>query len=336
MATKAKTQEIVPVVSFFDLILESDAEKVESALKSAEAHIDELEAEAEIEVTEENLADFRTARAKVNAERTATENARKSARKALLKRHDDFNPVYQKRVIDKYDSLLSTMDEKIKNTEQGIKSKKEDEIKDYFAEYAASIGVTYYSWKDYKNIVKIGLSDSVTALKRKCKGWLDQIKRNYELCMDSEWPEEAIVELKANEWDGITAVGIVKERHRRQEEEAERLRQQEEYRRQMQALEEERIRIQNEEAAKAAAAAAKMEEPAPERDVFTSQQEVFERAIEAETVSAPVEMDMPEEEPVVVVEEEQNYQLTFTVRAPLDKLRALKSFLIDNNYEIVE
>lgn len=333
MATKAKTQEIVPVVSFFDLILESDAEKVESALKSAEAHIGELEAEAEIEVTEENLADFRTARAKVNAERTATENARKSARKALLKRHDDFNPVYQKRVIDKYDRLLSTMDEKIKNTEQGIKSKKEDEIKDYFAEYAASIGVTYYAWKDYKNIVKIGLSDSVTALKRKCKGWLDQIKRNYELCMDSEWPEEAIVELKANDWDGITAVGVVKERHRRQEEEAERLRQQEKYRLQMQAMEKERIRIQQEEAAKVAA---EMEEPAPELDVFTSQQEVFERAIEAETASDPVEMDMPEDETVVAVEEDQSYQLTFTVRAPLEKLRELKRFIIDNNYEIVE
>lgn len=320
------TKEIVPVISFYDLILETDKDKLTAALSAANQTVTALCKEATSEqCTVDTLAAYRKRRAALNKERNAAEAMRKDARKKLLSRHDMLMPDYQKNIIKPFDDALKAMDDAIVAAEAEAKAQKTEAVKNYFTEYVnANHMGDYVKWSDLG--VTITLSESEKKLKDTVRGRLDNILRNYKFVADSEFPAEAIAEFKLNGFDGMAAVQTIKERHRAAEEEAERIRQEQAFREQMAALEAEKQALIEEAA-----------EEEQDCDVIEPAVEIAEEAVEAPQELAPPAEETVEEEPVEQAEPDDiRFQLTFTVRGTLNELKALKAFLIENKYEIVE
>lgn len=285
-----------------ELITIKQLPQIEEHLKELSIEIDKkVENAKSLVCTEENVKAIKQIRADLNKEFKEVEQQRKTVKEKILESYMQFEGVYKTYISDKYKEADGELKNKIDTTEDELRARKEQEVRDYFEEYKQSLFIDFIKFEDAK--IKVGLSDSKTSLKKQVKDFIDRVNTDLATIMLQEHKEEILVEYKQNGYVLSTAISTVINRIKAVEETK---RKQEELKQKQleeaQRIVDENIKIQTEATKQAL-------------DNF--------RVTEQEVLQAPV------------IEEKQEEVLTlkFTVRGTRTKLRALKEFLVNGGYE---
>lgn len=285
-----------------ELITIKQLPQIEEHLKELSIEIDKKVKNAKSLVcTEENVKAIKQIRADLNKEFKEVEQQRKTVKEKILESYMQFEGVYKTYISDKYKEADSELKNKVDTTEDELRARKEQEIRDYFEEYKQSLLIDFIKFEDAK--IKIGLSDSKTSLKKQAKNFIDRVNTDLATIMLQEHKEEILVEYKQNGYVLSTAISTVinrikaVEKTKRKQEELKQKQLEE-----AQRIADENIKIQTEATKQAL-------------DNF--------RVTEQEVLQAPT------------VEEKQEEILTlrFTVKGTRTKLKALKEFLVNGGYE---
>jgi len=254
--------------------------------------------------TEDTYKDVKKVRSDLNKEFQELEKRRKDVKAQILKPYEAFERVYKECAGDLYASADAQLKQKISEVEAGLKSQKEDDLAAYFTEYRASLHIP----EDLVTLeaagIRVGLSDSKTALRKKAADFLDRVASDLQVIDTLATRDEVLSEYRKS-YSLTGAMLIVENRHKAVE--AERARR-----------EEQKARMEAEKAAAEAAAAAVLEAAASAAPQEAAQPEA--------AVPVPVPMQVPEAAPDHV------YSTTFRVTGTLAELRALKAFLEEGEY----
>jgi hypothetical protein len=264
--------------------------------------------------TEDNYRDVKKVRADLNKEYTELETRRKEIKAEIMAPYEEFEKVYKDCAGDLYKDADLKLKKKIAEVEDGLKKQKEEKLIAYFNEYQRSVDVPFelVAYEDAR--FKVGLSDSLTALKKNAKSFLDHIAEDMKAIESHEDRDEILTEYK-NGYCLAAAMSTVAARHKAIEE-AKRQREEAEARRRQQ---------EEQQAALAAAIAAQAE-------ALNVAQAAQEAALAAPQVVENVE-SVPAVEPAVVASvAEKMYSTTFKVYGTIDMLKALKNFLNEGGY----
>lgn len=285
-----------------ELITIKQLPQIEEHLKELSIEIDKkVENAKSLVCTEENVKAIKQIRADLNKEFKEVEQQRKTVKEKILESYMQFEGVYKTYISDKYKEADGELKNKIDTTEDELRARKEQEVRDYFEEYKQSLFIDFIKFEDAK--IKVGLSDSKTSLKKQAKDFIDRVNTDLATIMLQEHKEEILVEYKQNGYVLSTAISTVINRIKAVEETK---RKQEELKQKQleeaQSIADENIKIQTEATKQAL-------------DNF--------RVTEQEVLQAPT------------VEEKQEEILTlkFTVKGTRTKLKALKEFLVNGGYE---
>lgn len=256
--------------------------------------------------TEDTYKDIKKVRADLNKEYAELEAKRKEVKTAVLAPYEKFEKVYKECAGDLYADADRKLKAKIAEVEEGLRQQKITAVCDYFVEYRESLGLTEDLVKYDDMGLKVGLSDSLTGLKKKVKDFLDHISDDLKAIESHEDKDEIMTEYRRG-FNLANALSTVAARHKAIED-AKRLREEAEARRKAQEEREKEL---------AAVIAAQTEQVAP--------------------VAAPVAVEVAQvvPEPVAVPEApeaEKTYSTSFKVTGTLDQLKALKKFLVEGGY----
>ena len=256
--------------------------------------------------TEDTYKDIKKVRADLNKEYAELEAKRKEVKTAVLAPYEKFEKIYKECAGDLYADADRKLKAKIAEVEEGLRQQKITAVCDYFVEYRESLGLTEDLVKYDDMGLKVGLSDSLTGLKKKVKDFLDHISDDLKAIESHEDKDEIMTEYRRG-FNLANALSTVAARHKAIED-AKRLREEAEARRKAQEEREKEL---------AAVIAAQTEQVVP--------------------VTAPVAVEVAQviPEPVAVPEApeaEKTYSTSFKVTGTLDQLKALKKFLVEGGY----
>ena len=257
--------------------------------------------------TEENVKQIKGIRAELNKEYAELESRRKEVKAAVMAPYEKFEAVYKDCAGEIYVRADKQLKDKIAEVEDGLKVQKQEKLEQYFAEYRESVGIAtdFICFEDTR--IKVGLSDSLTSLKKKIKAGLDKIAEDLKAISAQEDADEVLAEYRRN-FNLPQALSIVAERHeaiekaKREREEAEKKR-----------------REQEEQEKKIAEAAHVSETPKKAEEEKTPAPD--------EAFSAPVAKPIENEE-----KKSETYAVEFRVSGTLQMLKKLKAFLIEGGY----
>ena len=261
--------------------------------------------------TEETCKKVKKVRADLNKEFAELEARRKEVKQAIMEPYEKFEEVYRDCAGDLYRNADIQLKKKITEVEDGIRKEKEIAACDYFVEYRESLGLSEDLVRFVDANIRVGLSDSLTGLKKQVKAFLDHISDDLKAIESHEDRDEILTEYKRC-FNLAAALSTVAAR-RKAIEDARKAREEAEARRKA---------IEAQQAQVAAAAAAQT----PAEPEFTP------------PVAVPVAVEVQTSIPAAVTpqdapETEKRYTTSFKVTGSLEKLRALKNFLVEGGYE---
>jgi hypothetical protein len=156
--------------------------------------------------------------------------------------------------------------DKIDFVEGELKSRKEEEVREYFVELAQSLNIGFIRYEQLN--IKVNLSDSAKKLKERVEAFLTKVAEDMKMIatLDEEMRSAVMVEFKNNGFNAASAAVTVTERNRKKREEEENIRRAEEQRK----AEAERI-AQARAAAGVAVKAPEVKKPAeaPQEKIFS-------------------------------------------------------------------
>lgn len=285
-----------------DLITIEQLPVIIAKLDEIEAAVREKTATARsLAVTEDNKQTAKKIRAELNKEFEALETSRKEVEKEILKPLDEFKSAYKSKIATPYKEADRALKGKIDEIEKARKAEKEEHLRSYFEEYKRRLGNDYLAeiWKFEDLNLPINLSNSETKLQQMTADILEKSLNAYNALCRIENPyirAEALSEY-ANSKNRRTAITTAHNRFDRQE----------------------KARLLAEQAERQKKAEERRTADFPERP---------------QRIQEPLTAPKAEEKPINPAEsEEPMLKLRFTVTAPLSKLKALKQFLIEGEYD---
>ena len=178
-----------------ELITIKQLPQIEEHLKELSIEIDKkVENAKSLVCTEENVKAIKQIRADLNKEFKEVEQQRKTVKEKILESYMQFEGVYKTYISDKYKEADGELKNKIDTTEDELRARKEQEVRDYFEEYKQSLFIDFIKFEDAK--IKVGLSDSKTSLKKQVKDFIDRVNTDLATIMLQEHKEEILVEYK--------------------------------------------------------------------------------------------------------------------------------------------
>lgn len=227
-------------------------------LHSVKADIEQRTADAlSLVCTEQTYKSVKDARAQLTKEFKEYEAQRIAVKEKILEPYTEFEKVYREFVTVPFQTADAELKRKIADVTSGIVAQKTDVVQEYYNELVAAAGIDWMDDLTYRP--KVNMSDSVTALKKQAKAFVDGIVSDVTAIDAMESSAEVMVEYRKN-LDLPTAIKVVDNRHKALEEQ----RRLEEERRVRQA---EREAAAEKVRAAAAAAAQTQSEPAQEISV---------------------------------------------------------------------
>ena len=291
-----------------ELIIVKQLPVIEDQLAAVKASITERVNQAlSLVCTEETYKDVKKVRSDLNKEYAELEARRKEVKAAVLAPYEKFEAVYKDCAGDLYKEADLKLKQKIAEVENGLRKQKEEKLLDYFNEYRESNGIEadFVTFEDTG--IKVGLTDSLTSLKKRAKDFLDHIVDDLKAIATHEDRDEIMTEYRRGYNLGVS-MSTVAARHKAIED-ARKAREEAEARRK--AQEEQQMALE-------AAIAAQVAQEAP----------VAAPAVMEAVESVPEVTPVPEA-PVA----EKTYSTAFKVTGTLEKLKALKAFLVEGGYE---
>ena len=289
-----------------ELIIIKQLPQIEEHLKDLSIEIDKkVENAKNLVCTDENVKTIKQIRADLNKEFKEVEQQRKAVKERILAPYMQFEEVYKTYISDKYKVADNDLKAKIDLTENELKAKKEQEIKEYFEEYKTANNIDFITYGQAR--INVTLSTSRKSLKEQAKQFIDKIVDDLKLIDTQEHKTEILVEYKQslNVSQAITNVTsrfkAIEDEKKRQEELGQR--QMEEAQRRA----DESIRTQTEATKQAL-----------ENFVPKTEERVEETILQA---------------PVIEEKQEEILTLKFTVRGTRTRLKELKQFLENGGYD---
>lgn len=205
-----------------ELIIVKQLPLIEERLKEVSIQIEEdVNKALSLVVNEDSVKEIKKIRANLNKDKTEYEEQRKAVKKAIQEPYNQFEKVYKELITDKYDLADKTLKTRIDDVEDTLKKEKEQNIIDFFNEYAASCEIAdIVNYADAE--IQVKLTDSVKSLKNKCIDFIDRIVDDLKTINTNENKEEILVEYKELKFDLSKAIYNVNERKRKIEEEKEK------------------------------------------------------------------------------------------------------------------
>ena len=257
--------------------------------------------------TEETYKDVKKVRSDLNKEYAELEAKRKEVKAAVMAPYEKFEKVYKDCAGDLYADADRKLKQKIAEVEDGLKKQKEKELVSYFDEYRQSISIPadFVSFEDTG--IRVGLSESLTGLKKKAKEFLDHIDADLKAIDSHEDKDEILSEYRSG-FNLANAMSTVSARHKAIEE-AKRQREEAEARRRAQ------------------------EEQAKSLEAMIAAQTAQEPQIAAPAVVEVVE-SIPDVDPFQTAPAaEKEYSTSFKVTGTIEQLKALKKFMVEGGYK---
>ena len=190
-----------------DLIVVKQLPEIEEHLKSVALEIDKkVENATGLVCTEETVKTIKELRAELNKEFKEFETQRKIVKEQVLKPYNDFEDIYKKCISDKFRNADLILKSRIEIVENDLKSKKEQEIKDYFEEYKTVNDIDFITYEQAR--INVTSSASMKSLKEQAKLFIDKIVDDLKLIETQEHKAEILVEYKQtlNVSNAITTV----------------------------------------------------------------------------------------------------------------------------------
>jgi hypothetical protein len=190
-----------------ELIVVKQLPQIEEHLKELSAEIDKkVENAKSLVCTDENVKAIKQVRADLNKEFKEVEQQRKVVKEQILAPYMQFEEIYKTYISDKYKSADNDLKTKIDLTENELKAKKEQEIKDYFEEYKTVNNIDFITYGQAR--INVTLSASMKSLKEQAKQFIDKIVDDLKLIETQEHKAEILVEYKQilNVSNAITSV----------------------------------------------------------------------------------------------------------------------------------
>ena len=249
--------------------------------------------------TEETYKSVKDARAQLTKEFKEYEAQRTAIKSKILEPYNAFEQVYRECVTAPFQQADAELKQKIADVTSGIVAQKTEALMDYYGELVEAADIDWLDNLTYRP--KVNMSDSVTALKKQAKAFVDGIVSDVTAIDAMESSAEVMVEYRKN-LDLPTAIKVVDNRHKALEE-------------QRRMEEERRVRQAEREAAaekvRAAAAAAAQTQPEP-----------------AQEISVDPEMPVqPDVEPVSQPKPEPILMTRFYAKGTKAQLIGLKNYL---------
>ena len=190
-----------------DLIVVKQLPIIEEQLKIVSKEIDEKLKNVEgLVCTEENKQAVKKIRTEFKKEFTEYEAKRKAVKEQIMQPYNDFNKIYEECIANKFKAADEQLKNKIDIIEKEQKKQLEDEAKKYFEEYKNEKNLDFISFERMN--LKIGLSDSLSKLKKQIEEFINQRINDLNLIELQEHKAEILVEYKQslNASQAITAV----------------------------------------------------------------------------------------------------------------------------------
>lgn len=193
--------------------------EIESNMKEVKGYVQELNNYYKnVIFTEETLQQAKEEKAKVNKFKAQVADYRKNIIAEYnkpIRTFDDTAKETEKLLTETYNTINS----QVVNFENEQKSKKEQQIKDYFEEYKIANNIDFVTYEQAK--INVTLTASIKSLKEQAKLFIDEIIDDLKLIETQECKEEIFVEYKQN-LNVSKSIQDVANRHRLLEEEKKR------------------------------------------------------------------------------------------------------------------
>lgn len=282
-----------------ELIIVKQLPQIEEHLKELSTEVDKkVESAKSLVCTDENVKAIKQVRADLNKEFKEVEQQRKIVKEQILAPYMKFEDIYKTYISEKYKSADIELKSKFESVENELKTKKQQEVREYFEEYKNANDIDFVTYEQIG--INVTLSASMKSLKEQAKQFIDKVVDDLKLIETQEHKAEILVEYKQT-LNVSKAITTVTNRFKAIEEEKKR--QEELKKRQMeeaQRIAEQNIKMQTEETKKA-----------------------LDNFVVPEVLQAPV----------IEEKTEEILTLKFTVRGTRTKLRELKQFLENGGYD---
>jgi len=205
-----------------DVIVVKQLPVIIEQLKTIKAEIESATAEAlALECTDETVNLVKKSRASLNKSFMDYETRRKDVKNQILAPYEAFEKVYKDCITDPFNKADTELKKKITLVESGLKESKKAELKRYYDEYRASVGLSENEAPYESAPLNITLTATLKSLKEQSKAHLDRIQQDIAMIATLDNHEEVLVEYKIH-GNVTSALSIVNERKRAIEEERRR------------------------------------------------------------------------------------------------------------------
>lgn len=185
-------------------------------LHSVKADIEQRTADAlSLVCTEQTYKSVKDARAQLTKEFKEYEAQRIAVKEKILEPYTELEKVYRECVTVPFQTADAELKRKITDVTSGIVAQKTDAVQEYYNELVAAAGIDWMDDLTYRP--KVNMSDSVTALKKQAKAFVDGIVSDVTAIDAMESSAEVMVEYRKN-LDLPTAIKVVDNRHKALEE----------------------------------------------------------------------------------------------------------------------
>ena len=251
------------LVKIGDYIVVSQLPVIEDSLSELHVQIQaDMDAVRNLAATEENYKELKKIRADWNKRISVLEELRKKVKAEIEEPYRKFEKGPYNALISEMRGAVNQLDTGIKDVEEILKMERQKELFAFFEDYRTSLGLDSKIADPRRSGIEIGLSGTVSGLKKRYKEWLDKVDSDLKTIETLENRDEIMAEYRIT-LDLGKSIQVVKERIARAEEERQ--------------FREERLKIIEKEQSVASAVAEIGEEfaPVPVVEIDTEDEDVF-------------------------------------------------------------
>ena len=246
-----------------DYIVVSQLPVIEDSLADLHVQIQaDMEAVRNLAATEDNYKELKKIRAEWNKRINVLEDLRKKVKAEIEEPYRRFERGPYNSLISEMRDAVNQLDSGIKDVQEVLKMERQKELFAFFEDYRKSLGLDSKIADPRRSGIEVGLSGSVSGLKKRYKEWLDKIDSDLKTIETLENRDEIMAEYRIT-LDLGKSIQTVKDRIARAEAERQ--------------LREERIEIAKKEQPVSDAVTESVEDfaPVPVVEIDTENDEVF-------------------------------------------------------------
>jgi len=284
-------------------------EQIKAVGQQIEAKIAELNLDNQL-VTEDTLKSAKNTRTVLRKELDDFETQRKYIKEQVNAPYEAFEKAYKEHIKVHYDKADSTLKSKIDEVQNRLITDKSARIKDYFTELCQQQGIDFLIFERLP--LNITLSDSDKKFKNEVANFVSEVSKSIQLIESLSDPDEFKAEILTDYKQTLDVTRAIQgAQYRRQQREAE---------------------LARIEAQRVAAEQARLAAEARARE--TAPLQAPAQVINEAQPAVPVQPE-PVQEATQAVQDYDNeiVQSTFTVIGTRAQLRALRTFLDNNNIQ---